>query len=176
MADLALADLAGSRRRTRRSDVQPDRLGQDERRRSAGLARRRSGPHRRASRAGSTICCRGIGAPAPGKLITLLEPKLTGARPSPDPYHPYGIVIDSQTLIFSHVQVQCIRVTWCGRRGTTTPTKRPCGVRPARAPKSIECSAAAIQRRILRYRSCRLSQGLPLQSRLARPDGRNMLL
>ena len=38
-----------SRRRASRGHVQPDRHGQDERRRSASLARRRSGPHRRAS-------------------------------------------------------------------------------------------------------------------------------
>jgi hypothetical protein len=35
---------------------------------------------------GSTSCCLGIGAPALGKLITLLEPKLTGTRSSPDAY------------------------------------------------------------------------------------------
>ena len=34
-----------------RGHVQPDRHGQDERRRSTSLTRRRSGPHRRASRA-----------------------------------------------------------------------------------------------------------------------------
>jgi hypothetical protein len=39
-----------SRWRTRRGDVQPDRHGQDERRRSAGLARRCAGAHCRASR------------------------------------------------------------------------------------------------------------------------------
>ena len=40
----------GSRRRAGRGDVQPDRHRQDERCRSASLARRRSGSHRRASR------------------------------------------------------------------------------------------------------------------------------
>ena len=51
-----------SRRPARRGHVQPDRHGQDERRRSAGLARRRPRSHRRAIRlTGSTSCCRGIG-------------------------------------------------------------------------------------------------------------------
>ena len=79
-----------SRRPARGGHVQPDRHGENERHRSAGLARRRARPHRRASRAkSSTSCCRGIGHRARQSKLRPLDPRYgvaTDPRGSPDGY------------------------------------------------------------------------------------------
>jgi hypothetical protein len=59
--DLAKAIQSMLKRWPRRRHVQPHRHGKDERRRSAGVARRRAQAHRRARLIGSTSCCRGTG-------------------------------------------------------------------------------------------------------------------